>query len=109
MAGSWRLAPDGLLIALLGSDEPPPLLECPEFRNSGLIEFAVPLRRLDVAWQKVRPIYLNMYYYHGLQKASVGDNASAIDCLRKALAIDPEFRPATEALAGLENGPKPSN
>ena len=44
------------------------------------------------------------YYYAGLARAAMGDNERAIQNLRQAVYINPNFQPAADALAGLEGG-----
>lgn len=50
---------------------------------------------------KDRPYFEESYYYLGLAQAALGDNAAARDNLMKAIAFNPNFTLAEEALAGL--------
>ena len=50
---------------------------------------------------KDRPYFEESYYYLGLAQAALGDNTSARENLEKAVAFNPHFTLATQALADL--------
>jgi hypothetical protein len=56
---------------------------------------------LAEATLKDRPYFEESYYYLGLAQAALGDNASARSNLEKASTFNPNFTPASEALADL--------
>jgi hypothetical protein len=56
---------------------------------------------LAEATLKDRPYFEESYYYLGLAQAALGDNAAARSNLEKASAFNPNFTPASEALADL--------
>jgi tetratricopeptide (TPR) repeat protein len=56
---------------------------------------------LAEATLKDRPYFEESYYYLGMAQAALGDNAAARSNLEKASAFNPNFTPASEALANL--------
>jgi hypothetical protein len=56
---------------------------------------------LAEATLKDRPYFEESYYYLGLAQAALGDNVAARSNLEKASAFNPNFTPASEALADL--------
>lgn len=53
---------------------------------------------------KDRPYFEESFYYLGLAQAALGDDTSARDNLEKAIGFNPNFTPASDALAGLAAG-----
>ncbi len=53
---------------------------------------------------KDRPYFEESFYYLGLAQAALGDDTSARDNLEKAIGFNPNFTPASDALAGLATG-----
>ena len=51
-----------------------------------------------------RPYFEESFYYLGLAQAALGDDTSARVNLEKAVAFNPSFTPASDALAGLSAG-----
>ncbi len=51
-----------------------------------------------------RPYFEESFYYLGLAQAALGDDTSARANLEKAVAFNPSFTPASDALAGLSAG-----
>jgi tetratricopeptide (TPR) repeat protein len=52
---------------------------------------------------KDRPYFEESYYYKGLALAALGQTREARENLEKAVRFNPNFAPAAEALAGLDN------
>lgn len=52
---------------------------------------------------KDRPYFEESYYYKGLAQAALGDMDAARDALAKAVAFQPGFKPAADALARLSD------
>ncbi len=53
---------------------------------------------------KDRPYFEESFYYKALAQVALGEEAAARDNLQRAIAFNPNFSPAAEALAQLENG-----
>ncbi|NET74512.1 MAG: hypothetical protein F6K62_27525 [Sphaerospermopsis sp. SIO1G2] len=65
-------------------------------RYSDVIELA------DVTLHQ-RPYFEESYYYRGLAHQAIGDNTAAAQDLRRAVAFNPRFTAASEALEALNN------
>lgn len=53
---------------------------------------------------KDRPYFEESFYYRGLAKAALGETKAARQDLQKAADFNPNFIPAADALASLDNG-----
>jgi hypothetical protein len=101
----YGLVPKGLLFELRNDrgfvepGAPPPVAARPSIR--ALFDPSRPIDPANVAAGKVRSIYLTMIVSRGLYLAGHGRAGEARDALRGALALDPNFEPARQALASL--------
>jgi hypothetical protein len=92
----YQLAPRGLVFQLSHGQTPPAAQPTLETRglNDGTLKFA----RDDVVIEKVVPVYTLMLYNDGRQLAADGRTEDAMAAYRRALAIDPSFTLARQAL-----------
>jgi hypothetical protein len=97
LTAAFPLAPRGLVFALGALDETPP----PELRPRGLFDGTLRLDPADVARTKVAPAYLSMMLNRGRHLESRGDRTGAATAYQQALAWDPSYAPARQALASM--------
>ena len=97
LTAAFPLTPRGLVFALGPSDDAP----APELRPRGLFDGTLRLEPTDVARTKVAPAYLSMMLNRGRFLESRGDRTGAAAAYQQALAWDPSYAPARQALVGL--------
>jgi hypothetical protein len=96
IARTFPLTPRGLLFSLRRPYDPDP---APDLRPRGLFDGTLELAPEDVASLKVRPMYVSMAANRGAFLRSRGDADGAAAAYRQALAWDPAYAPARDALA----------
>ncbi|HVG17464.1 MAG TPA: DUF2723 domain-containing protein [Blastocatellia bacterium] len=70
----------------------------PELLTRGLFDGTIKLEDDDVATVKVRPVYLRMLVNRGRYLAAFGRHEEAIEAFKQALALDPDFKYAQQAM-----------
>jgi 4-amino-4-deoxy-L-arabinose transferase-like glycosyltransferase len=97
LAAAFPLTPRSLVFALgAASDAPAPALH-----PRGLFDGTLQLEPDDVARTKVAPAYLSMTLNRGRFLESRGDRTGAASAYQQALAWDPSFAPARQALVAI--------
>lgn len=91
------LVPRGLLFELART-RPTRLPEAGSLRMRGLFDGSIRVEPDDVVAVKVRPVYLAMIASRGAYLEAAGDHRAAAEAFAQALALDPAFIPAREAL-----------
>jgi hypothetical protein len=91
------LVPRGLVFELARARPPDPLPTVP-LRMRGLFDGTIRFEPDDVVVVKVKPVYLAMIASRGAYLEAVGDDGAAVDAFAQALALDPTFVPARDAL-----------
>lgn len=99
---NYQLTPQGLVFQVSEKTVPVKLTE-PRLVTRGLSDGTLKFDEDDVVKKKIIPVYLNMMMSSGMFFASQGNQEKAISYFKKALAIDPAFEPAQNALATIQN------
>jgi tetratricopeptide (TPR) repeat protein len=97
LVGSYQLIPQGLVFQVTpnrGFLQPadPPLL------TRGLIDGTIQFEDVDVVKVKVLPVYVTMLYNRGRYLAANGRHEQAIESFKQALALQPSFSVAQQAI-----------
>jgi len=98
LMGRYQLVPDGLVFRLYEDQrfhQPSHPALVLRGLNDGTLKFAGD----DVVTVKVLPVYSGMSYNRGRYLASFGHHQEAIQAYQEALAIDPDFSAAYQAIA----------
>jgi hypothetical protein len=64
----------------------------------GLFDGSIRFEPDDVVAVKVKPVYLAMIASRGAYLEAAGDHRAAVEAFAQALALDPSFGPARDAL-----------
>ncbi len=99
---NYQLTPQGLVFRVSEKTDTINLKE-PQILTRGLTDGTLKFDDDDVVKKKVIPVYLNMAMSSGMFFASQGNQEKAVAYFKKALAIDPTFEPAKNALATIQN------
>jgi tetratricopeptide (TPR) repeat protein len=97
----YQLVPEGLVFRLyndLGFHEP----AHPALVTRGLVDGTLRFADDDVVKVKVLPVYANMNLNRGRYLAAAGRHEAAIQAFEEALAIDPAFSEARQAIAASQ-------
>jgi hypothetical protein len=91
------LVPRGILFELART-RPPRLPDKAPLRMRGLFDGSIRFEPDDVVILKVRPVYLSMIASRGAYLEAAGDYRGAAAAFEEALALEPTFVPARDAL-----------
>jgi tetratricopeptide (TPR) repeat protein len=97
LATSYQLIPEGLVFQLStdrGFQQPAD----PQLVTRGLSDGTLKFEPDDVVKLKVLPVYATMFYNRGRYLAAAGRHEQAIEAFRKALALEPSFSLAEQAI-----------
>ena len=100
------LVPRGLLFELARTR--PRLPDALPLRMRGLFDGSIRFEPDDVVAVKVRPVYLAMIASRGAYVESAGDHRGAAAAFEQALALDPTFAPARDALERNRRAQEPA-
>jgi tetratricopeptide (TPR) repeat protein len=91
------LVPQGLVFEL-ASGRPPSAPQAVRLETLVLFDGSIPFEQDDVVSVKVKPVYLSMIGARGAYLEAMGDHRGAAAAFEEALALDPAFAPARDAL-----------
>jgi len=102
LAATYQLVPQGLVFQLerdrtFHEPSEQPLM------TRGLADGTLRFEPDDVVRIKIFPVYVSMLYNRGRYLSLFGYHARAAEAFTQALALDPSFAPAEDALAGSLN------
>ena len=110
LAGSYQLIPQGLVFQVTpdrGFSQP----ANPQILTRGLTDGTIQFVDDDVVKLKVLPVYVTMLYNRGRYLAANGQYEQAIESFKQALALQPSFSAAqqaiNESLSAIRKGPPP--
>lgn len=102
LTAAYQLVPQGLVFQLVPDrDFHAPAM--PQLQVRGLADGSLRFEPDDVVQLKVFPVYVSMLYNRGRYLSLHGDHVGALAAFKRALALDPSFAPAQQALAGSLN------
>jgi hypothetical protein len=103
LSASYQMIPQGLVFQL-SAERGFQMLRDPQLITRGLNDGTLKFEEDDVVNVKVRPVYATMFYNRGRYLAASGRHEEAIESFKKALALQPSFSLAQQAINESLNG-----
>lgn len=97
LVSTYQLVPQGLVFRVM-SERDFKQLPAAQIETRGLADGTIKFGDDDVVTLKVFPVYVNMFYNRGRYLAMNGKHEQAIEAFKQALALNPRFSLAQQAL-----------
>src|SRR5215813_1245538 len=97
LVSAYQLVPQGLVFQVTSERDFKPPFDA-QIETRGLADGTIKFRGDDVVTLKVFPVYVNMLYNRGRYLAVNGRHEQAIESFKQALALNPRFALAQQAL-----------
>jgi len=97
ISASYQMIPQGLVFQL-SSDHGFQMPRDPQLITRGLNDGTLKFEADDVVNVKVLPVYVTMFYNRGRYLAAGGRHEEAIESFKEALALQPSFSLAQQAI-----------
>jgi tetratricopeptide (TPR) repeat protein len=97
LTNSYQFVPQGLVFQLVEGRQFRQLAD-PQVITRGLADGTIKFEDDDVVKLKVLPVYVTMFYNRGRYLAANGRHEQAIESYKQALALEPRFSAARQAI-----------
>jgi len=97
LVSTYQLVPQGLVFQVTSERDFKQPSDA-QIKTRGLVDGTIKFVDDDVVTLKVFPVYVNMFYNRGRYLAANGRHEQAIDAYKQALALNPRFQLAQQAM-----------